>query len=370
MKLSVVILNYKVPYYLLLCLDSVKKATADISSEIIVVDNKSEDESFDLVSKYFPDVIFIQNKENQGFSKGNNLGVAKAKGEFLCILNPDTVVSENCFTKLINFYKNTENAGAIGTKLIDGAGHFLPESKRCVPTPKVALEKLVGISKNYYNHNVEDNKNGETDILVGAFMFLKTSIYKEVKGFDEDFYMYGEDIDLSYRILKAGYQNYYFGEIQNIHFKGESTNKDDVYLQRFFDAMYIFYQKHFQNSLQNSLVKLGLKFAKTVNKFSSESFRTEAIPENYILFSKNEKLKKSIEAQLQQAIQMKVDLNEKYSNSYLIFDAETLSYKDIILSIQKLKNARNIFRIRPSFCNFILGSENSKAKGEVLKFDL
>ena len=125
MKLSIVILNYKVPYYLLLCLDSVKKATANISSEIIVVDNKSEDESSELVSKYFPEVIFIQNQENQGFSKGNNLGVAKAKGKYLCILNPDTVVEENCFSKLLNVYENTEKLGAVGTQLIDGSGKFL-----------------------------------------------------------------------------------------------------------------------------------------------------------------------------------------------------------------------------------------------------
>lgn len=370
MKLSIVILNYKVPYYLLLCLDSVKKATANISSEIIVVDNKSEDESSELVSKYFPEVIFIQNQENQGFSKGNNLGVAKAKGKYLCILNPDTVVEENCFSKLLNVYENTEKLGAVGTQLIDGSGKFLPESKRCIPSPKVALEKLIGISKNYYNQKIDTEKGGKTEILVGAFMFLETRIYKEVGGFDEDFYMYGEDIDLSFRILKAGYQNYYVGEIQNIHFKGESTNKDDVYLQRFYDAMFIFYKKHFQNSLQNSLVKFGLKFAKTMNKFSREDAKTEIISDKYVLFSKDETLKNKIEKQLQITIQMDINLNTEYSNSYLIFDAESFTYKEIISVISQLKNRENKFRIRPSFCNFILGSENSKSKGEVLKFNL
>lgn len=370
MKLSVVILNYKVPSYLLLCLDSVKKATANISSEIIVVDNKSEDESFNLVSKYFPEVIFIQNTENQGFSKGNNLGVAKAKGEFLCILNPDTIVAENCFTKLLDFHKRRENVGAIGTQLLDGSGHFLPESKRCIPTPKVALEKLLGISKNYYNQKIETNENGKTEVLVGAFMFLKTSIYREVKGFDEAFYMYGEDIDLSYRILKAGYQNYYVGDIKNIHFKGESTNRDDVYLQRFYDAMFIFYQKHFKNSLQSFLVKFGLKFAKTMNKFSHNNVKPEAISEHYILFSNNKELKNDLEKSLQKPLQTEMQLDIEYSNSYLIFDAESLDYIDIISAMHKLKNRKNKFRIRPSFCNFILGSEHSKSKGEVLKFNL
>ena len=261
MKLSVIILNYNVRYFLELCIKSVQAAVKNIDAEIIVVDNNSSDNSCEMVSKLFPNVILIQNKENLGFSKGNNLAVAKAKGEYICVLNPDTVIAEDTYEALLNFSENKENLGIVGCKLINGSGLFLPESKRNIPYVSVSLKKILGNPKYYYANQLGANNIGEVDILVGAFMFLKKSVYNQVNGFDEDYFMYGEDIDLSYKIINAGYKNYYNGDITVIHFKGESTLKDKHYARRFYGAMQIFYEKHFKTNLFYDLaVWLGIKF--------------------------------------------------------------------------------------------------------------
>ncbi len=221
MQLSVIIVNYNVRYFLEQCLLSVEKALRGIEGEIIVVDNISPDDSCEMVKKEFPKVILIENKENVGFSKANNQGVAVAKGDFVLILNPDTVVAEDTFSKILFEAKKRPNLGMLGVKLIDGTGRFLPESKRGLPTPKVAFNKLFGISSTttgkYYATHLDENESGVIDILVGAFMLMQRKKYNEVAGFDEDYFMYGEDIDLSYKLLKKGYQNYYFPFNQIIH---------------------------------------------------------------------------------------------------------------------------------------------------------
>ncbi|MBT8268681.1 MAG: glycosyltransferase family 2 protein, partial [Bacteroidia bacterium] len=209
MKLSVVILNYNVRHFLELCLCSVEKATKGLDTEIIVADNNSSDDSCAMVRVEFPGVKLIENKENLGFAKGNNAAVEQAQGEYICILNPDMVVPENLFRELLDFASDHPKMGAVGCKLIDGSGQFLPESKRNVPTVKVALGKLTGSSKGYYADHIEVDHDAPVDILVGAIMFMKKAVYKEVGGFDEAYFMYGEDIDLSYTLLKKGYQNWY-----------------------------------------------------------------------------------------------------------------------------------------------------------------
>ena len=234
-------------------------AAKEIDAEIIVVDNNSPDDSCEMIKRLFPSVKLIENKENFGFSKGNNIGVAEAKGEYLCILNPDTVVAEDTFRKILEFADSKSQLGIAGCQLIDGRGEFLPESKRHIPTPKVAFQKLFGNTKNYYTNALKPNEVGETDILVGAFMVLKRTIYNEVGGFDEDYFMYGEDIDLSYKVLKSGYVNYYYGNTAIIHFKGESTLKDKVYAKRFYGAMGIFYNKHFKKNSFEFRVKFSFK---------------------------------------------------------------------------------------------------------------
>ncbi len=212
MKLSVVILNYNVKFFLELCLKSVEQAITSIDAEIIVVDNDSLDGSCDMVKQKFPLVRLISNQDNVGFAKANNEGVKAAKGEYICILNPDTVVAEDTFVQLLEFAESKPDLGAIGCKLIDGSGKFLPESKRNVPVVKVALQKIFGNGKNYYANHINVNEIGKVDVLVGAFMLMKKDTYNQVNGFDEDYFMYGEDIDLSYKLLHSGFHNYYYGE--------------------------------------------------------------------------------------------------------------------------------------------------------------
>ena len=371
MKLSIVILNYKVPHYLMLCLDSVTKAVEHLDAEIIVVDNKSEDESCKFVKTFFPDVILISNTENLGFSKGNNIGAEQAKGEYLCILNPDTVLPEDCFTKLIGFHKELQNPGSIGVQLIDGSGEFLKESKRNVPTPRVALMKLLGNCSQYYNLKLNQNEKGETDILVGAFMFMKTSLYRQVNGFDEDYFMYGEDIDLSFRILKAGFKNYYFGEIQSVHFKGESTTKDQVYLKRFYNAMYIFYKKHFRNYKTSfKLVKQILKLTKIIEKVRLESLKTiDSSKRNTLIITEDSFLTKQIKSKTAYQVNCAHKIPEKCADTLIVFDAEFISYKDSIKALINNKLKNNIFRYKPRNQNFIIGSESKHFKGEILKLN-
>lgn len=244
MKLSVIILNHNVRFFLELCLKSVQDAIKNIEAEIIVVDNNSEDASCQMVKDLFPDVILIDNKENFGFSKGNNIGVSKAKGEYVCVLNPDTVLPEDVFEKLLEFSESKENLGIVGCKLINGRGEYLPESKRNIPFVRAAVKKLLGNPKDYYATYLGENEIGKVSILVGACMLMRREVYDIVNGFDEDYFMYGEDIDLSYKVLKAGYENYYFGKSKIIHFKGESALRDTFYAKQFYGAMQIFYKKH------------------------------------------------------------------------------------------------------------------------------
>jgi len=366
LKLSVVILNYNVRYFLELCLKSVQDAIKGIDAEIIVVDNKSSDDSCAMIRQLFPNVTLIENQDNYGFSKGNNIGVAKAKGEYLCILNPDTVVAQDTFKKTLEFATSKSDCGIVGCQLIDGRGVFLPESKREVPTPKVAFQKLLGKVDNYYTNTLPPDGVGRTDVLVGAFMVLKRSVYNEVKGFDEDYFMYGEDIDLSYKILKSGYSNYYYGKTTVIHFKGESTLKDKIYAQRFYGAMGIFYRKHFaSNSIMTALVKLALKLvAKKGNYKESKSIDVSA----HILISNS--VPEELKTKLGQSISSLKNLNDDLNNTQIIFDISYLGCKSIIVYMKKHHITRqNTYRFLLKNSNFIIGSDSNISKGEVMSLD-
>jgi GT2 family glycosyltransferase len=254
-KLSVIIVNYNVKHFVEQCLHSVYNALKNIDAEVFVVDNNSVDGSCPMIKEKFPQVILIENKINQGFSKANNQAITLSKGEYVLLLNPDTVVQEDTFKKCIDFMDQHPDAGALGVKMIDGKGNFLPESKRALPTPEVAFYKIFGLSTlfprskkfgKYHLSYLDKNKNHEVDILSGAYMFMRKAALDKSGLLDEDFFMYGEDIDLSYRIIKAGYKNYYFAETTIIHYKGESTKKSSVnYVLVFYNAMQIFARKHF-----------------------------------------------------------------------------------------------------------------------------
>lgn len=255
MKLSVIIVNYNVKHFLEQCLHSVYKAAKGIEIEIFVVDNNSVDGSAQLIREKFPDLHFIENKENVGFSRANNQAIRIAKGEYILLLNPDTVVEEDTFLKVTGFMDNHPEAGGLGVKMIDGKGTFLPESKRGLPTPWVAFYKMFGLSKlfpnsrkfgKYHLSYLNKDEIHEVEILAGAFMLLRKETLDKVGLLDEAFFMYGEDIDLSYRIILGGYKNYYFPETTIIHYKGESTKKGSLnYVKVFYNAMIIFARKHF-----------------------------------------------------------------------------------------------------------------------------
>ncbi len=254
-RLSVIIVNYNVKYFLEQALHAVRKACHNLDTEVIVVDNNSVDGSAAMVRQKFPEVTLIANTENLGFSKANNQAIQRSAGEYILLLNPDTVVEEDTFEKTVRFMDDHPDAGALGVKMLDGKGNFLPESKRAFPSPDVAFYKIFGLSalfpksktfgKYHLGHLPEDQVH-PVDVLAGAFMLIRKSVLDKIGLLDESFFMYGEDIDLSYRIIQAGYVNYYFPETRIIHYKGESTKKGSLnYVRLFYQAMIIFAKKHF-----------------------------------------------------------------------------------------------------------------------------
>jgi len=268
LKLSVVIVNYNVKYFLEQCLSSAYKAIRTLAhdyypfcAEVWVVDNNSTDGSLDMVREKFPEVHIIANTQNKGFSFANNQAIQQNDSEYVLLLNPDTVVAEDTFSKILKFMDVHPDAGGLGVKMVDGSGNFLPESKRGLPTPGVALYKVTGLSKlfpktrlfgRYHLGFLDKNKTHEVDVLAGAAMLLRRAALNKSGILDEDFFMYGEDIDLSYRITKAGFKNYYFPDATIIHYKGESTKKSSInYVFVFYRAMVIFARKHFATKNAN-----------------------------------------------------------------------------------------------------------------------
>jgi GT2 family glycosyltransferase len=258
MKLSVIIVNYNVKAYLEQCLRTVFAALEEMAGEVFVVDNLSTDGSVEMVREKFPQVRLIANRENVGFSRANNQAVRESSAEYVLLLNPDTVVGEDVFRKVVAFLDADPRIGGLGVKMIDGKGRFLPESKRGLPTPAVAFYKIIGLARlfprsrlfgRYHLGHLPENEAAPIEILSGACMFLRKSVLDEVGLLDEKFFMYGEDIDLSYRITLGGYDNWYFPEARIIHYKGESTKKSSVnYVFVFYNAMAIFARKHFARS--------------------------------------------------------------------------------------------------------------------------
>ena len=258
------------------------KAVGNIKTEVFVVDNNSSDDSRDFFKDKFNSVKFIWNKENIGFSKANNIALKEATGKYILFLNPDTLLPEDCLEKSIAYLELHSEAGALGIKMLDGSGNFLKESKRSFPSPATSFCKLSGLAKlfphskvfaKYYLGNIDEEKNQEVEVLAGAFMLIPKKIIDSVGSFDESFFMYGEDIDLSYRIREAGYKNLYFADSSIIHFKGESTKRGGLnYVRLFYKAMSIFTRKHYGNRafVFNLLIHVGIllrAFLSSVKRF-------------------------------------------------------------------------------------------------------
>lgn len=372
---------------------SVQSALLHLDAEIIVVDNNSSDDSVSMMKERFPTVKLIQNTENLGFPKGNNVGVAVAQGDYVCILNPDTVVAEDTFVKVLAFAERQNTCGIVGVKLIDGAGNFLPESKRGVPTPWVAFTKIVGLYRifphykwskqlfgKYYAQHLNENESGPVSILVGAFMVLKRDLYTKLKGFDENCFMYSDDIDLSYRALLAGKSNFYFHETTVIHYKGESTIKDASYMKRFQEAMTFFYQKHFKVSfLFHFFMQIGISFfsfIKMLQGTSADKWQQKQAPDGYILFSKNKMLANKLASILQNNVvfhditseKMVISFTEKSKKRVeIILDSEQMTFKECISFLESARNKGFTFKILPKSANFLIGSNNSNSRGEIIE---
>ncbi|MDO4511936.1 MAG: glycosyltransferase family 2 protein [Bacteroidales bacterium] len=269
MDITIVIVSYRVKHFLEQTIRSAQEALEGLRGEIIVVDNNSGDDTMAFVKPKFPDVTFIENTENVGFARANNQAIMQARGAFTLILNPDTIITGESLRRPLQWMQEHPDCGAIGLHMIDGNGHFLPESKRAFPTPWVSFCKIFGLSKlfprsrffaKYHLRYLDEWQPHAIDILAGAYMLCRTPLLQQVGGFDEDFFMYGEDIDLSYRMVKAGYRNWYL-PVNMLHYKGESTKKDSMrYVKVFYEAMLIFYRKHFPRfrTVVYPLIKLGV----------------------------------------------------------------------------------------------------------------
>ncbi len=266
MQLSIIVVNYNVKYFLEHCLLSVFRACEKLEAEVFVVDNASTDGSVAMVRERFPQAVLMANTENVGFAKANNQAVAVARGEYILYLNPDTILPEDALQKCYAYMQAHPEAGALGCRLVDGTGAFLPESKRGFPSAAVAFYKISGLSglfprsrrfNQYHLGYLPEHETHAVDVLVGCFMFCRKSVIDTVGSFDETYFMYGEDIDLSYRIKQAGYENVYFPDTTVIHYKGESTKKGSLnYVRMFYQAMIIFAKKHFASSQKQAFVFL------------------------------------------------------------------------------------------------------------------
>ncbi|MDB2463577.1 glycosyltransferase family 2 protein [Flavobacteriaceae bacterium] len=382
MELSVIILSYNVQHYVWQCIDSVLAAVEEIKAEVILVDNASSDETLVSIAKDFPRVKLIANADNIGFSRAYNQAVKQAKGTYLCILNPDTVVGESVFKTLLRSTMNQSNIGAIGTQFIDGRGCFLPECKRVVPTPLGSLRKLLGFAGQrdvYYHDSIAPDEEGPVSILAGAFLFLKRFEYVKIDGFDEHYFMFGEDIDFSYKLLLKGQQNYYLGTQKIIHYKGESTQKNRQYLERFYGAMVHFYKTHFSKSrFKVSLVSLVAQGLILWRGFWPKEQSAQVLSLKAVFWVSD-----SLEPSdaLANWLRQKVNVlnldsfnrvtpeglkNTPPENALLVFDRASMSYDTIIELMSSGASYGQRFRIWHSQNQLLIGSDSSDAHGEAL----
>ena len=262
MKLSIVIVSYNVRSYLDQCLKSVQKALEGIESEVIVVDNASTDDTMTVLPPRYPWVRFIANDENLGFARANNQAIRLSTGEYVLLLNPDTTVAEHTLRESLAFVDGHSQAGGCGVMMHNEDGTLAPESRRAIPTPWVSALKMLGFTRRYYMSDLPWDEPCRIEVISGAFCLLRKSALDKIGLLDEDFFMYGEDIDLSYRLLKGGYENWYL-PLPITHFKGKSTRKTDYrYVHVFYKAMLIFFRKHYSHLsiIYTVPVKLAIYF--------------------------------------------------------------------------------------------------------------
>ncbi len=380
-SLSVIIVNYNVSQFLKLCLYSVRNASKLIDAEVFVVDNASSDNSVEMVKSLFPEVKLIENKRNSGFAVANNQAIAKASGEIILLLNPDTIIPKNTFADLLDFYKKHPDTTGVGVKMIDGSGNYLPESKRGLPTPITSFYKFSGLIKlfpkskkvaAYYAGHISPDETAQIPVLAGAFLAFPQKVLNRTEPLDESFFMYGEDIDFSYRLSREG-SNYYTPEISIIHFKGESAKKDRIYLERFFDAMLIFARKHFfteYSSFHKQVVIFSIKSMKLMFEllilFKSEDKKTKSVSHVNSFFvgsrSGYERLGDST-IKLCESFES-VDTTVLKLKPNVFIDVRTVSVKDTIDFMTRYAGKFTFTFLSPDR-EFCLSSSDANSSGEI-----
>jgi len=383
MILSVVIVNFNVKYFLEQCLCSLKKAVDQSAllsgkTEIFVVDNASADGSVAFLQPLYPAFHFIQNTENTGFARGNNLALSRCTGDFILFLNPDTILAEDSLDTCISFFQNHPDAGAVGVRMIDGSGNFLKESKRGFPGPRTSFFKMAGLARAfpksrffaaYYSGDLDAHQNHQVDILSGACMMARKAVLDKTGGFDEQFFMYAEDIDLSYRIQQAGFQNYYLASASIIHFKGESARRDSRYIKQFHLAMNQFMRKHFRGSFSSGMLiflNLGVALKQRIGllqlSFKKESGKT---PGNKSVFIKGDPRDLSTVLIALRKAGIPVAETESAAGSILFCAGVQKTLHSIIREMDESERKFSCY-IHSSGTHAIVGSSSGKEKGGII----
>lgn len=385
MILSVVIVSFNVKFFLEQCLSSLKKAVAGSDllrdqTEVFIVDNASADGSLDLLRPLFPEFQFIQNQENRGFARANNQALSLCRGEYILFLNPDTILAEDGLDGCISFFGSNPDAGALGIHMVDGSGRFLRESKRGFPGAAASFFKMTGFARlfphskvfsSYYLGHLDERHAHPVDILSGAFLMTKKSVLNKTGDFDEQFFMYGEDIDLSYRIRQAGFQNYYFAGSSIIHFKGESTRKDFQYVNLFYAAMILFMKKHGQGlgaSIRRHFLTLAVRLHQSMAYFSRLPWRKKETVSfrRARTVIRDEAYAQKIWSQPTEKENARPSADPDKQKEILFCEGPQLSWKRII---QEISNhpGEAIYLFQGSDTHAVVSSFSSKFQGEVFE---
>ncbi len=355
MKVSVVIVNYKVRYYLAQCIHSVLKAMEGIDGEVIIVDNDSRDGSVEFLQALYPQVHFIESKKNLGFSRANNIAIRQARGEYILALNPDTIINEELIKDCTGLLDSNPQIGATGVRMLNPDGTFAPESRRGIPTPFTAFCKMSGLNAafptsrifgRYYMKFLDERSTTPIEIISGACMFIRKSVLDECGLFDEDFFMYGEDIDLSYRILQTGKQNYYLPS-RIIHYKGESSRKNTFrYVYVFYEAMYIFFKKHY--SSYNWILSIPIRSAiylRGSSVYVSRKLRgllakrtgvlSQMKKRHFLLKGTNKSLEPMADICDKYDLMYETEESETATPDFIVYDTDSFSYSQIISDLER-----------------------------------
>ena len=384
MILSVVIVSYNVKFFLEQCLSSLQKAVEGSTllreqAEVFIIDNASKDGSLDFLAPLFPGFHFIQQKGNTGFAKANNEALRRCTGSFILFLNPDTILAEDTLDICLSFFRDTADAGALGVHMVDGRGNYLKESKRGFPSPRASFFKMAGLTtlvprskfiSGYYMGHLRENVPHAVDILSGAFMMVRKDILDKTGGFDEQFFMYAEDIDLSYRITRNGYRNYYLPSTGIIHFKGESTRKDIRYVKMFYTAMKQFIKKHYPgsgSSLQLFFLQSGVRLHQFL-AFLRLPFKKSVAPRRNPLriYIKGEPEMQRFWKQILGAKNIPLSDSENEGEEILFCEGPDQTWKTIITEIENNKKQRS-FKFYGHGTHAAVGSNSSREPGEVIE---